>query len=170
MDIGLLILRVIVGLTLTAHGTQKLFGWFGGPGVDATGQSFTMLGFPPGRCHALMAGLAETGGGVLLALGLLTPVAAALILSVMIVAVVTVHLKKGFFASNGGYEYNLVLGIAALALVFTGPGSISLDAVFGRYLSGTLWGVLALVIGGIGAVMPLSQRRPAPAQQSAAVR
>jgi len=170
MDIGLLILRVIVGLTLTAHGTQKLFGWFGGPGVDATGQSFTMLGFPPGRRHALMAGLAETGGGVLLALGLLTPVAAALILSVMIVAVVTVHLKKGFFASNGGYEYNLVLGIAALALVFTGPGSISLDAVFGRYLSGTLWGVLALVIGGIGAVMPLSQRRPAPAQQSAAVR
>lgn len=170
MDIGLLLLRLIVGLTMAAHGTQKLFGWFGGPGLDATGQFFVMLGFPTGQRHALMAGLAETVGGLLLALGLFTPFAAALILSVMIVAVVTVHLKKGFFISNGGYEYNLVLGIAALALAFTGPGSISLDALFGRYLSGTIWGVLALVVGGIGAVMLLSQRRTAPAQQSAAVR
>lgn len=170
MDIGLLLLRLTVGMTLAAHGTQKLFGWFGGPGLDGTGQFFVMIGFPPGRRHALMAGLAETGGGLLLTLGLLTPVAAALILSVMIVAVVTVHLKKGFFVSNGGYEYNLVLGIAALALAFTGPGSISLDAVFGRYLSGTVWGLLAFAIGGIGAVMTLTQRRAAPAQQNAAVR
>jgi len=170
MDIGLLLLRLTVGLTLAAHGTQKLFGWLGGPGLDGTGQFFTMIGFPPGRRHALMAGLAETGGGLLLALGLLTPLAAALILSVMIVAVMTVHLKKGFFISNGGYEYNLVLSVAAVALAFTGPGSISLDALFGRYLSGTFWGVLAFLIGGIGAVMPLSQRRTTPAQQNAAVR
>jgi putative oxidoreductase len=88
----------------------------------------------------------------------------------MIVAIVTVHLKKGFFGQNGGYEYNLVLAVAALALAFTGPGSISLDAVFGRYLSGTFWGALALLIGGIGAVMPLIQRRVAPARQNAAVR
>jgi uncharacterized membrane protein YphA (DoxX/SURF4 family) len=89
-----------VGLTLAAHGTQKLFGWFGGPGRDATGQFFAMLGFPPRRRHALMAGLAEAGGSLLLALGSLTPVAAALVLSVMLVAAVTVHIKKGFFAQN----------------------------------------------------------------------
>src|SRR6266571_698314 len=79
MDIGLLLLRLAVGLTLAAHGTQKLFGWFGGPGLDAVGQFFVMLGFLPGRRNALMAGLAETGGGVLLALGFLTPLAAALL-------------------------------------------------------------------------------------------
>ena len=127
MDIWLLLLRLTLGLTLAAHGTQKLFGWFGGPGLDATGQFFEMIGFIPGRRHAVRAGLAETGGGLLLALGLITPVAAALLFSVMLVAAVTVHIKKGFFAQNGGYEYNLVLGIAALTLAFTGPGSLSLD-------------------------------------------
>ena len=75
MDIGLLLLRLTAGLTLAAHGTQKLFGWFGGPGLDATGQFFEMIGFTPGRRHALMAGLAETGGGLLLTLGLFTPLA-----------------------------------------------------------------------------------------------
>ena len=139
MDIGLLLLRLTVGLTLAAHGTQKLFGWFGGPGLDGTGQFFEMIGFIPGRRHALRAGLAETGGGLLLALGLLTPVAAALLFSVMLVAAVTVHIKKGFFVQNGGYEYTLVLGIAALTLAFTGPGSLSLDAL-GYYLSGRFWG------------------------------
>jgi len=112
MNIGLLLLRLTLGLTLAAHGTQKLFGWFGGPGLDATGQFFAMLGFPTGRRHALLAGLAETGGGLLLALGWLTPVAAALIFSVMLVGAVTVHIQKGFFAQNGGYEYTLVLGVA----------------------------------------------------------
>ena len=102
MNIGLLILRLTVGLTLAAHGTQKLFGWFGGPGLDATGQFFEMLWFFPGRRHALMAGLAETGGGLLLALGLATPVAAALIFSVMFVAAVTVHIKKGFLFRTVG--------------------------------------------------------------------
>ena len=114
MDIGLLLLRLTVGLTLFAHGAQKLFGWFGGPGIDAIGQFFTMLGFPPGRRNALMAGLAETGGGLLLALGFLTPLAAALLCSVMLVAAITVHIKKGFFITNGGLEYTLVLGVAAL--------------------------------------------------------
>src|SRR5260370_7141913 len=90
-----------------------------------------MIGFLPGRRHALMAGLAETGGGLFLALGLLTPVASALLLSVMLVATVTVHIKKGFFAQNGGYEYTLVLGMAALSVAFTGPGALSLDALVG---------------------------------------
>jgi len=167
MDIGLLLLRLTVRLTIAAHGTQKLFGWFGGPGLDATGQFFAMLGFHPGRHHALVAGLAETGGGLLLALGLLTPVASALVFSVMLVAAVTVHIKKGFFAQNGGYEYTLVPDIAALTVAFTGPGSLSLDAPVGRHLGGTFWGMAALFVGVLGGVMSLIQRRAVPTQQSA---
>src|ERR1700730_4125568 len=86
MDIGLLLLRLTVGLTLAAHGAQKLFGWFGGPGLDKTGMFFEKLGFVPGRRHALMAGLAEAGGGLLLALGLVTPLAASAVFAVMLVA------------------------------------------------------------------------------------
>src|SRR5271154_7181693 len=103
MEIGLLLLRLTAGLTLAAHGAQKLFGWFGGPGLEATGQLFETLGFMPGRRQALMAGLAETGGGLLLALGLFTPVGAAVICSVMLVAL-TVHIKQGFFAQNGSIK------------------------------------------------------------------
>jgi putative oxidoreductase len=125
-----------------------------------------MLGFPLGRRHALMAGLAETGGGLLLAVGLLTPLAAALIFSAMLVDTLTVHIKKGFFAQNGGYEYTLVLGVAALSIAFTGPGSLSVDTLVD--LSGTLWGAAALFIGVLGAVMSLIQRRAVPTQQSAA--
>jgi putative oxidoreductase len=124
MGIGLALLRLATGLILATHGAQKLFGWFGGPGLDGTGQFFETIGFLPGRRHALMAGLAETGGGLLLALGLFTPIGAALICSVMVVAV-TVHMKNGFFAQNGGYEYAIVLGIAALSVAFTGPGSFT---------------------------------------------
>jgi putative oxidoreductase len=102
MDIGLLLLRLVVGLTVAAHGTQKLVGWFGGPGLSAIGQFFTVLGFPPGRRHALMAALGEIVSGVLLAAGLATPLAAAVLVSVMLVAIVTVHISKGFFAQNGG--------------------------------------------------------------------
>jgi len=170
MDIGLLLLRLGVGLTLAAHGTQKLFGWFGGPGLDATGQFFAMIGFPPGRRHALMAGLAETVGGLLLALGLLTPIAAALVFSVMLVATVAVHLQKGFFAQNGGYEYTLLLGIGALAVAFTGPGALSLDALLGHTLSGAFWGIAAVLVGALGALIPLSQRRAVAPQQSATAR
>ena len=167
MDIGLLLLRLSVGLAIAAHGAQKLFGLFGGPGLDGTGQFFEMIGLLPGRRHALMAGLAETGGGLLLALGLFTPLASALLFSVMFVAAVTVHIKKGFFAQNGGYEYTLVLGVAAISVAFTGPGSLSLDTLLGHYLSGTLWGAAALVVGVLGAVVALVQRRPVPTQQSA---
>jgi putative oxidoreductase len=167
MDIGVLLLRLTVGATLVAHGAQKLFGWFGGPGLDATGQFFAMLGFPPGRRYALMAGLGETGGGLLLALGLLTPVAAALVISVMLVAAVTVHIQKGFFNQNGGYEYTLVLGVAALTAALTGPGSLSLDTLLGYHLSGTFWGMAALFVGVLGGVMSLFQRRAVPTRQHA---
>ncbi len=166
MDIGLLLLRLTVGLTLGAHGGQKLFGWFGGPGLDAVGEALATLGFPPGRRHALMAGLVETGGGLFLALGFLTPLAAAVVFAVMLVAAVSAHLKQGFFVTSGGYEYTLVLGVAGLTAAFTGPGALSLDALLGYSVSGTFWGVAALFVGVVGGVIQLAQRRPAPRQQT----
>src|SRR5437868_4689644 len=134
MEIGLLLLRLTVGLTLAAHGAQKLFGWFGGLGLDGTGPHMEGLGFVPGRRHALMAGLAETGGGLLLALGLVTPLAASLVFAVMLVAAVSAHVKQGFFASKGGYEYTLVLGVSGVSVAFIGPGGLSLDALLGLRL------------------------------------
>jgi putative oxidoreductase len=163
MGFGLLLLRVVLGLTLAAHGAQKLFGWFGGYGLDATGGFLESIGFRPGRRNALMAGLTEAGGGVLLALGLLTPAAAALVLSVMIVAGASVHAGKGFFASNGGYEYTFVLGLAALSIAFTGPGAWSLDSALGLQLNGWVWGFAALTVGVVGSLVQLASRRPAPA-------
>jgi putative oxidoreductase len=164
MGIGLLLLRLTLGFIFVAHGTQKLFGWFGGPGFDAIGQFFEALGFVPGRRHALMACLAETAGGLCLALGFLTPIAAAFLLSVMLVASVAVHLEKGFFVQNGGYEFGLVLGLGTLSLAFTGPGSLSLDELFGYAMSGTFWGVGALVVGLLGGAIQLVLRRRAPQQ------
>ena len=166
MDIALLLLRLTVGLTLAAHSTQKLFGWFGGPGLSATGQFFTVLGFPPGRRHALMAALGETVSGALLAVGLATPAAVAIVVSVMLVAVVTIHLGKGFFAQNGGYECPLVLAVAALTFAFTGPGSFSIDALVGLERSGTFWGTAALLAGLVGGGVALLEWRKAPLQQT----
>ena len=163
MDFGLLILRFVVGLTIAAHGAQKLFGWFGGYGLDGTGQFMETLGFYPGRRHAALAGLTEAGGGVLLALGLLTPLGAAFVASVMLVATITVHQKNGFFASGGGYEYNLVLAAAALSVAFSGPGVLSLDALLGYSFAGTLWGIGAIVVAVLGALVQLAQRHPSAA-------
>jgi putative oxidoreductase len=165
MDIGLLLLRLAVGVTLAAHGGQKLFGWFGG-GLDVTAEALATLGFHPGRRHALMAGLVETGGGLLLALGLVTPLAAALVFSVMLVAAVSAHVKQGFFLSSGGYEYTLVLGVAGLAAAFTGPGALSLDSLLGYSVGGASWGLAALFVGLVGGAIQLGRRQRAPAQQT----
>jgi putative oxidoreductase len=124
MAIGLLLLRITLGLTLAAHGAQKLFGWFGGLGPDGTAQGLAALGFHPGRRHALAAGFVETTAGLLLAFGLLTPLAAAASLSVMIVAAVSVHLRHGFFIMDNGVEYYLVFGHGAITLAFTGPSAV----------------------------------------------
>lgn len=167
MDVGILLLRLTVGLALAAHGSQKLFGWFGGYGLNGTGQFMEGLGFRPGRRHALAAGLVEFSGGLLLALGLLTPLGAALGASVMVVAAVTVHAKNGFFAASGGYEYNLVLGVAALSVAFTGPGALSLDALLGAAPFGIGWGVGATVVAGLGALGQLAQRHVLPAVPAA---
>lgn len=162
MSIGLLILRLVVGLTVAAHGAQKLFGWFGGYGLAGTGQFLEQLGFRPGRVQAAQAGIAEFGGGILLTAGFLTPAAAAAVVAVMLVASVSVHIRSGFFAQNGGYEYTLVLGVAALALAFTGPGALSLDQAFGISRSGETWGLATLAAGLIGGALPLLTRRIAP--------
>ncbi len=150
-----------MGLTLAVHGAQKLFGWFGGPGLEGTGQGLAALGFHPGRRHALAAGLVETAGGLLLALGLLTPLAAALVVAVMFVAALSVHVRQGFFITGGGYEYTLVLGVAGLTLAFTGPGALSLDGLLGLPLGGALWGAAAFIVGFVGGASQLAQRRRA---------
>ena len=132
MKIGALLLRLVVGGLFVGHGTQKLFGWFGGHGLDATAQGFEHLGMRPGRPNAIAAGGAEAGGGALLALGLETPFAASVLVATMLTAIQKVHGKNGPWLSNGGYEYNVVLIAAALALVEVGPGPLSLDARLGR--------------------------------------
>src|SRR2546427_4230781 len=141
VDVGMLILRLVVGLTMSAHGAQKLFGWFGGPGFAGTARFLEQMGFRPGELHAMLSGGAELGGGLLLALGLLTPLGAAAVTGTMVVAIATVTGQNGFISEKGGYEYNLVLIASALAVAFVGPGRFSLDAVLGWRLSGTRWAV-----------------------------
>jgi putative oxidoreductase len=154
---------LVVGLLFAGHGAQKLFGSFGGHGLKGTAGFFEQIGLRPGHIHASAAGVMELGGGLLLALGLFTPFASAALIAVMAAAVITVHYAKGVWATDGGYEYNLVLAAVAFALAAVGPGNWSLDHAFGLSLHGTLWAIGALVvgaIGGYGAVLSgRSQRR-----------
>ncbi|WP_432026586.1 DoxX family membrane protein [Streptomyces sp. 1222.5] len=130
-DLGLLLLRLGTGGVLAAHGAQKLFGWFGGHGLEGTGQFMESVGYAPGRASATAAGLAETGGGTLLALGLATPAAGAAAAGAMAGAA-ALHMPNGFFAQEGGYEYAASLGLAAAGLAITGPGRLSLDHALGH--------------------------------------
>ncbi|MFI8187780.1 DoxX family protein [Streptomyces sp. NPDC085946] len=130
-DLGLLLLRLGTGGVLAAHGAQKLFGWFGGHGIAGTGQFMESVGYAPGRASATAAGLAETGGGTLLALGLATPAAGAAAAGAMAGAA-AVHTPNGFFNQEGGYEYAATLGLAAVGLAVSGPGRLSLDHVLGH--------------------------------------
>lgn len=163
LSAGLLVARLVLGLLMAAHGSQKLFGWFGGYGLAGTAGFFESLGFRPGRLFAATAALTEIGSGLLIALGFLGPVGPALMLSVMIVAAVTVHLKHGVFAASNGIEMPLLYGVGALALALTGPGLFSLDTVLGL---DTLWtpaySLVALAVGIVGGVGNLALRRPAP--------
>ncbi|MEZ5729379.1 MAG: DoxX family protein [Burkholderiaceae bacterium] len=122
-----LVLRIPVGIIFVAHGAQKLFGWFGGYGLEGTGQFFATVGLNPGYLMALLAGAAEVFGGLALILGLLVRPAAAALAFAMLVGIVAVHLGKGFFVSNGGYEYALALLAASLSLLFSGAGRLSVD-------------------------------------------
>jgi putative oxidoreductase len=156
MDLALLVLRLVVGLTFAAHGAQKLFGAFGGHGIQGTAGFFEQLGLRPGRLHAWAAGIAEFFGGLVIALGLVTPVPAAALIAVMTAAVLTVHLKNGFFVTNQGYEFNVALAAALFALTGVGAGDWSLDNVLSIDMTGTAWALGALgvgLLGGIGAVL-----------------
>ena len=129
--LGLLILRLVVGLTIAGHGAQKLFGWWGGPGMTGWTQMVTKLRIRPAQPWAWIAALAEFGGGILLALGLLTPLAAVAIAGSMIIAIATVHLPRGFWVTKGGYEYPLTLLLIFALFGLSGPGAYAIDTRIG---------------------------------------
>jgi putative oxidoreductase len=158
---GLLVLRLVIGLTVAAHGAQKLFGVWGGPGMTKWTQSVQYLRIRPAQPWAWIAALSEFGGGLLLALGLLSPLGSLAIVGAMLVAIATVHLSKGFWAAKGGYEFNLALIASAVALAFTGPGTYSLDSALGIYLPEPailILGTIALIVG---VSVTLLSRKPA---------
>lgn len=156
MNLTMFALRVVVGILFVGHGTQKLFGWFGGAGLGGTAETFEAIGLRPGRLHAPAAGLAEAGGGALLALGLLVPFAAAALIGTMTAAIVTVHARNGVWVTEKGFEYNLVLIAVAFAVTGAGPGDWSLDRALSLSMSGAEWALAALaagLVGGLGAVI-----------------
>ena len=124
---GALALRIPVGIIFVAHGAQKLFGWFGGYGLEGTGQFFGSIGLNPGYLMALLAGAAEFFGGLVLIVGVLVRPAAAALAFAMLVAIFAVHASRGFFLDKGGYEYALALFAASLSLLFSGSGRFSVD-------------------------------------------
>ena len=163
LNLGLLLARLVFGLAMAAHGTQKLFGWFGGYGLAGTGGFFEGLGFRPGKLFALAAGLSEFGGGMLVALGLLGPVGPSLIVSVMLVAMITVHIKHPFFAATNGIEVPLLYSATAIALALIGPGAFSLDAILGlEFLWTTPVALIALAAGVLGGLANLVVLRKKP--------
>ncbi|MFF2507127.1 DoxX family protein [Streptomyces sp. NPDC058067] len=150
-DLGLLALRVGTGGVLAAHGAQKLLGWFGGGGLHGTTAAMEAMGYAPARASALAAGVGEAGGGVLLALGLATPMAGAAAAGTMAGAA-AVHAPNGFFAQGGGYEYPAFLGFVAAGLAVTGAGRYSLDHALGHVLD-RHWMVPAALVGGAAAAL-----------------
>ena len=165
--LGLLILRLVIGLILAAHGAQKLFGWWGGPGMTKWAQAIQRLRIRPAQPWAWVSALSEFGGGLLLALGLLSPLGSLAIIGAMLVAIATVHLSKGFWTSKGGYEFNLSLLAGAAALALTGPGPYSLDAALRIQLPEPLTlivGTIALVIGVSATLLSRSPQPDAQAQ------
>lgn len=143
MEYGLLLLRIVVGVIFVGHGSQKLFGWFGGGGPQGTAQFFASVGYRMPAVMAILAGLSELGGGLLLATGFLTPLGSLLIAVVMLNAIATVVFPKGFL---GGFEFEFMLLTVAIALAATGPGEISIDDAIGwaDNISGVAWASLAL--------------------------
>jgi putative oxidoreductase len=164
-DVGMLMLRLGTGTVLAAHGAQKLFGWFGGWGVSGTAEMMESVGYTPGRASAVASGLAELGGGTLLALGLATPAAGAAAAGNMASAS-ALHAPHGFFAEGGGLELPALLGMVAASIAVMGPGRISLDHAMGHHLNRT-WMVpsaLAAVTAAATAVIGARQRRVSAAR------
>ena len=168
MSLGLLIIRLVIGVLMVGHGTQKLFGWFGGGGPEGTGGMLASLGYPHPKKMARLTGLAEAGGGALFALGFVTPIAAAALIGVMVNAIFTAHAGKGPWVQNGGWEYPLVIATTAFGIAWTGPGSASMDNALGWNPHDAMAGLTALALGILSAVIALSLRRPAVEAQKEA--
>ncbi len=169
MDTALAIARLIIGLGIFAHGAQKLFGWYGGYGIKGTGGFMETLGFRPGTVFATLSGLGEAGGGILTLLGLLNPIGPALIVMVMITAIGSVHITKGFFTSNGGWELNAMYIAGAVLIALVGPGAYSVDSAAGiTFLAGSQIAWIALGTAVVIALLNLTMRRAAPAEQKTA--
>ncbi len=173
LDYGLFVLRLAVGLIVAAHGVQKLFGWFNGPGLAGTAKMMGNLRLEPSRFWAWISALNESVGGLLTALGLLMPIGPLLIIANMLTATAFVHWHKGFWNTNGGWEYPLTLAAAALSLVLTGTGIYALDPLLGIALPEPLTAVLGLIVVligfgltlGISGRIPLGGRQPTPRTQ-----
>jgi putative oxidoreductase len=163
MRFGIAILRAVVGGLFIGHGLQKLTGAFGGYGLEGTAGGFEQMGLKPGKVHATAAGMAEAGGGALLVAGLATPLAASALTGVMTVAIHKVHLAKGPWNTEGGYEYPAVLTAAAFMITADGPGALSVD----RRVWGTHWAIAELLagVGGAFAMLKLTDQG-APAESA----
>jgi putative oxidoreductase len=167
MNVARLAARVIIGGLFIGHGTQKLKGWFGGPGIEGTAGMMEALEMHPPRHQAVTAGLTETVGGAMLAAGLATPLASSALIGTMVTAIRKVHLPKGPWVAEGGYEYNLVLIAALLALAEEGPGDVSLDNALGLEKSGVSWALGALGLGAAASTAAIELgRRSAPSHGS----
>jgi putative oxidoreductase len=171
MKIGRLAARLVIGSLFVGHGTQKLFGWFGGPGLEGTEQMMGALEMRPTRANAVAAGVSETAGGVLLIAGAATPVAASSLIGTMITAIRKVHQPNGPWVAQGGWEYNAVLIAALTALIDAGPGDLSVDAALGRDEWGPVWAVTGLAVGAAASAIAInlgkqSSDRDSPAEDS----
>lgn len=168
IDTGLLVVRVIIGILFIGHGAQKLFGWFGGPGLVGTAGWLGSIGLRPARFWALAGALSEFGGGLLFLLGLLNPLGALGISAAMLTAIITVHWHKGFWNSNGGIEFPLVNLATALGVALIGPGAYSLDAALGFALPHPLTAVIGFVLVGLGELVLFSSIKRQPVQNKTA--
>jgi putative oxidoreductase len=164
MSSGLLLLRLALGGIMAAHGAQKLFGWFGGPGLSGTAGMCKMMAYRVPFLMACGLAIAEFGGGLSLAAGLLTPLGALAVLTVMINAVYLVHWTKGFFVANGGYEFNFLIAASAVAIAAIGPGRFSVDHAIGwaDNISGVWWGLGVAGLAAVTAFLTLTAGRREP--------
>ena len=166
LSLGLLVLRLVVGVTLAGHGAQKVFGWWGGPGMNGWTQAVTRLRIRPPVPFAWLAALAELGGGLLLALGFLSPLGSLAIIGTMLVAIATVHWPNGFWNTNRGYEFNLTVMAGVVAIGLAGPGTYSVDQAIGFRLPEPITFLVGLVAVILGVAGMLALRSPKPAAQS----
>ncbi|HSB66177.1 MAG TPA: DoxX family protein [Anaerolineales bacterium] len=159
IELGIFILRLVIGLLFIGHGSQKLFGWFGGKGLQATARGYESLRLRPAKLWAVLAGLSEFLGGVGLALGFLTPLAAALIIGVMLMAIIKVHLPKGIWNQSGGFEYPLVNALIAAFIGLFGPGVYALDKFLKMSYPTNLVFVISLALVVVGVLIGMISDR-----------